>query len=242
MFGVMKKTIFEDIQFNKQWHRYTYQGNKLTSVTQRLKDIQKPFDQDGIARRVAKKQNKTVDEVLAEWDAKGEDARNLGTAVHEHIEQVLIGKISTPGNDPFLNINRPIPEIKAFDLIWAELELNNTVEQVEWVIGDVELGLAGTVDLLTANTETGLHHIIDWKTGKFDLTNRWEDLLPPFNHLDACKFHIYSLQQSLYRLIIERNTAILTGDSYLIHLRKDGNPAVHKAADFRKELYKWLTA
>lgn len=238
------KTDFGKIKFNESWHKYYYENRELVSVTTRLKDVQKPFDREGIAARSAAKNGKTVEEVLAEWDAKGEAARTLGTAVHAHIEKVLKGQLDPRqiDFDGFLSLNTKLPEIAAFDDAWRKLApiIDISLDCVEWVIGDAELGIAGTLDTLLLSKEDSKYHIFDWKTGSFDLDNKWENLLPPFDHLSASKFHIYSLQVSLYRLILERNTDLPMGDGYLVHLANDGSYHIHRAVDLRLPLLNWL--
>lgn len=237
--GATTMTNFADIQFNADQHKYFLQGQELISVTTRLKGVQKPFDRDRISRRVAEREGRPQADILAEWEAKGEAGRQLGTQVHQYIEQQLTN--NTEPVDPFLLLNKKPAECVAWDSCWEELAKLLSVKEVEWIIGDAELGLAGTVDLFAYSQKTGKHHIVDWKTGKFDQHNRWENLLSPFNGLDASKLHIYSLQQSLYRLIIERNSCIEVGDGYLVHLQADGFFTVYRAVDLREPLLKWLT-
>ena len=232
-------TDFSQIKFDADNHRYFLGDRELRPVTQAIKLFQKPFDRDGIAQRTAAKQNRSVAEVLAEWDASGERARILGTTVHAHIEKTLRGEQNGQMSfDHFLSLNTRLPEICAFDAFWSKLTPSVTCnpDRVEWVIGDAELGLAGTCDALFYSLDTGKYHLWDWKTGKFDLENKWEDLYEPFNYLSASKFNIYSMQVSLYRLIIERNTDLDLGDSYIVHLQPTGAYEVHRAIDLRERL------
>lgn len=240
--GPKMKTDFSQIKFDADEHRYFLNGKELRSVTNLLKDYQKPFDRDGIAQRVANRESRSTAEVLAEWDAKGERARVIGTAVHAHIEKVLRGESDGQLSlDPFLGFNIKLPEIIAFDRLWCDLAptVSYLKDHIEWVIGDESLGLAGTVDTVLFSPQTGKYHIWDWKTGKFDLNNRYENLLHPFSNTEASKLNIYSLQTSLYRLIIERNTGLDFGDSYLVHLSEQG-AQIHRAVDFREILFNHL--
>jgi hypothetical protein len=230
-------TNFIDIKFFEPAHRYTLNGRELTSVTKRLKDIQKPFDRDGIAARVADREGRPVADVLAEWDAKGEAGRTLGIAVHKYIQLALTSQQVV--GDPFLALNQKPAQCMVWDVCWSFLSRKLTAKEVEWVIGDAEMGLAGTVDALGYSDETGQYHIIDWKTGKFNFRNPWENLLPPFDDIEASQLNVYSLQQSLYRLILERNTNLDLGDSYLVHLTEK-DYTFNLAIDFRARLAEWL--
>jgi len=228
-------TYFSQVTFCPDSHSYRMNGQELTSVTKFLGQFKKPFDRMGIAQKVADREGRSVSDVLAEWDTKSKNALDLGTRVHEHIRKVLSGeKIET---DPFLSLNETCPEIEAFDKLYSNLTAKTTY--VEWVIGDAELGIAGTVDALFHRREIDEdhhideYHIFDWKTGKFDMFNNFENLLPPFNEFDASQLNIYSLQLSLYRFIIERNTPYKMGDSYIAHLASNGEYHLHKAVDMR---------
>lgn len=237
------KTDFSQIKFDADEHRYFFGDKELRSVTNFIKDFQKPFDRDGIAAKTAAKQNRSVTEVLAEWDATGERARILGTTVHAYIQKVLRGEQNGQLTlDPFLSLNTKLPEIAAFDAFLSQVSLKvcYTERDIELVVGDAEFGIAGTVDALFFSPETGKHHIWDWKTGKFDLENQWENLLPPFDYLSASKLNIYSLQVSLYRLIIERNTGLDLGDSYIVHLSAANGYQVHRAIDLRERLMDFM--
>lgn len=236
------KTDFSAIRFNAEEHRYFYGDQELTSVTKMIKTIQKPFDKQGVAAKTAAKEDKSVQQVLAEWEAKGEKGRALGTLVHSHIQKTLLDIPDKQTSfDTFLALNTLAPEITAFNRLWAELQpkVKYGVKDVEFVVGDAELGMAGTVDSMFYSRETEQYHLWDWKTGKFELSNRWQKLLPPFDYLDDCQLNVYSLQVSLYRLIIERNTNLDLGDSYLVHLSSDGYQ-VHQVVDLRAKLVSWL--
>lgn len=229
---------FTQIVFNASTHSYTYHGQPLTSVSRTIGQLKPPFDREGIAARTAAKTGQTVTEILAEWDHRSQVAMARGTRVHEWIAQSLRGELPIQA-DMFLALNQRLPEMDAFEKFWANPQVTTEVTQVEWVIGDEELGIAGTVDCVLLGAD--ILHIFDWKTGKFVIQNRFQKLLPPFNDLDDCELVNYSLQLSLYRLIIERNTSQVLGDSYIVHLMTDGTFWVHPALDLRGRLIEWLT-
>lgn len=236
------QTNFADIRFEPEQHRYFIGNQELTSVTKTVKRLQKPFDKETVAAKTAAREGKSIQQVLAEWEAKAEKGRNLGTLVHSHIQKILL---NIPGEqisfDPLLSLNTLAPEITAFNRFWAELQPKVVYDasDIEFIVGDYDLRVAGTVDSMLYNPETEKYHIWDWKTGKFELSNRWQNLLPPFDHLEDCQLNVYSLQVSLYRLIIESNTDLELGDSYLVHLSPYGYK-VHRAIDLRERLLDWL--
>jgi hypothetical protein len=98
--------------------------------------------------------------------------------------------------------------------------------------------VAGTVDALFSSNKTNREHIADWKTGKFRTFSPYgERLLKPFNDLHNCQAVMYSLQTSLYRLILERQGHAM-GTSWIIHL--DGEARAHKCLDLRERLLAWI--
>lgn len=236
------RTNFTQIIFNQASHSYTYHGQPLTPVSRIVSQLKPPFDREGIAARTATRRGVGVATVLAEWDKARDVSMARGTRVHEYIARKLTGKAEPPQTDMFLALNQQLAEMDAFDRFWvATPDVGHPAEQVEWVIGDAELGIAGTVDAILRG-DPGILHIFDWKTGKeFKTENRFQKLLPPFDDLDDCDLSSYSLQLSLYRLIVQRNIDNELGDSYIVHLTSDGEYIIHKALDLRERLMDYLT-
>lgn len=244
-------TIFSDIKFDYAEHSYLFKGRKLVSVTTVISRVKQPFDKNRVAASVAVRDNKNVQDVLEEWEKSGEEARDKGTVVHKYIEDVLDGVKDSVLN----NVNMRIPEMDAFDN--AYIKIVNTLKAKlllqEITIGDSLFGVAGRVDCLLSipNEKRETLHIFDWKTGKkFDTSNQYAKMLAPFDDLDDCAFNHYSLQTSLYRLILERNRQNVYGldtakkefgDSYLLHLRPDGSYHLHRAKDYRARITDWLS-
>jgi ATP-dependent exoDNAse (exonuclease V) beta subunit len=238
------KTDFTQITFDPKNHSYTYPLDgrviPLTSVSSVCKTLEEPFDRDAVSLRISAREGRAVPDILAEWEAKGKASRELGSQVHEYIRIVLTGQ--APPQDPITAINSILPEIRAFDGFWREARIYMGVREIEWVIGDIDYGLAGTIDALIYHKETRMFHLLDWKTGKFSSYNNFGKLRQPFADLDAGEMQKYSLQLGLYRLILERNADLPApvGDSYLVHLNGYGHHQVYKALDLGDRLEKWL--
>lgn len=232
---------FNQIQFDPQAHRYHLQGRELVSVTKIIKRLEPAFDRQGIAAKKARKTGQSVGDILAEWEAKGQAGRERGTRVHRYIEQALRGQL--PYDNPIQALNDRLPEMDGFDVLWQRMQglLQPRLEYVEWVVGDPALGVAGTLDTLLFSGTTGQSHIFDWKTGKFFVENPFQKLLPPFDDLSASEFNKYSLQISLYRLIVERYTGTEMGEGQIAHLAQSGAYQIYTALDLRARLLDWLT-
>lgn len=232
------KTDFELIKFDPEYHTYHLAGRRLANVSSLISRLKKPFDAEYWAAKKAQERGVTADVIRREWDESKRASLEKGTRLHKHIELALKGEKQA---DPFLKLNGRIPEMDAFDQMWADLEPMVHVRAAEWVIGDAELGIAGTADAVLFNRGLSTFHVWDWKTGKkFETGNRFQRLLPPFDDLDECELTTYSLQASLYRLILERNTDLVMSDGYVVYFSPEGRYMVHRALDLRERLLAWL--
>lgn len=237
-------TIFRDIKFDPAAHTYTVDGTPLRSVSSVYSAYVPPFDAD----KIAAKRGGDIETLKAQWEAKRNAAAQKGTRIHEYIQSVLRPAPVDPNaeTDAFLALNKApqrLPEMEAFDkfLSYAAQALQLNIIEVEWVIGDKQLAIAGTVDAVAFSNATGKWHILDWKTNEnYSTENRWENLLPPFSHLPNCEHSRYSLQLSLYRLLIERNFPAewgnpmnVMGSPYIVHLDQFGEYTIHRPHDAR---------
>ena len=72
-------------------------------------------------------------------------------------------------------------------------------------------------DILYWNVRAKEFQIWDNKTNKkFTAENKNQNLLSRLSILEDCDLEIYSLQLELYKQIIERNTSIKLGKSYVV--------------------------
>ena len=112
--------------------------------------------------------------------------------------------------------------------------------RAEVVVGDTEWGITGMIDQIFFNEKSGKLEIWDWKTNKaIKKDNKWQKFKKPLSHLDVCELNTYSLQLSFYRLIVERNTELELGDSYIVWFNENNESyKVMKCFDFRDEILK----
>ena len=112
--------------------------------------------------------------------------------------------------------------------------------RAEVVVGDEEWGVTGMIDQLFINEKSKKLEIWDWKTNKaIKKVNKWQQFKEPLSHLDVCELNTYSLQLSFYRLIVERNTDLTLGDSYIVWFNENNDEyKVMKCYDFRDEILK----
>ena len=105
---------------------------------------------------------------------------------------------------------------------------------------DEALGVCGMVDQLFWNEKSGKLEIWDWKTNKqIKKNNKWQQFKEPLDHLDVCELNTYSLQLSAYKYIIEKNTTLELGDSYIVWINENNKKyEVFKCHDFKDEIKK----
>jgi len=111
------------------------------------------------------------------------------------------------------------------------------------VIGDLDYQIAGCADMLFWAPSKDEYYIFDWKTNKeIKTVNSYHQMLKkPFDDLDDCELSIYSLQLSLYKLIIEKNTDLKIAGLRIVHFNEKNNkPKVYECLDLSERLKGYL--
>lgn len=214
-------------------HIYTYDGEVYESVTTFLKQFHIPFDKNR-AEGIALKLGVTKEEVLKMWEDKANYAGMLGTEVHEWIEYYYNKMWKELPQNPEV-----IDRIDKFNRIHNSklYKLTNIANEVR--IFSKKWKLAGTIDALFIYNNKLF--IIDYKTNK-ELTtknNFGEYLLPPFDKYDKCHLNEYSIQLSLYSLILKEQ-GIETSGGYLVHLGPSDEGKIYNCVDMRNELLQYF--
>ena len=88
---------FGDFNFFEEDHHYEYKGQLIgISVTRLIEDYTNEFDGEAIAEKVAVRDNKSVQEVLDEWEYKNKFACEKGSTCHEFAQSLWSRKIYYP--------------------------------------------------------------------------------------------------------------------------------------------------
>ena len=224
---------FKHVMFYEKDHSYKIDGVTANySATRLLKKYQKPFDAQMIGTMVARKRGITLQTLLAEWDFTREYASYRGTEFHKFAENYLLRKwtsIDKDGIKNFLDKNKGdqtigdyynsfavmVKNFKAFYDWWKE---DHILVKPEFVVGDKESSVCGTLDNLSYNTKTKKLAIFDYKTNKnLKLKgSKYGKLLAPFEHLPNNDLVKYSLQLHIYKHIIEKHTKYTIDDLYIV--------------------------
>lgn len=185
-----------EVEFFEHTHKYVtvIDGHevKYTSGTAFAKPFFKEFDPTGeITKRCAAKEGVTVEEIKAKWAAKAANSCRLGTRTHELIEDILLGRPTrhTPADE------EEAQRFKHASAIARKLKDRLEIVGVELIVFDVELALAGTIDLLGKSKRDGTYVIIDHKTNAdLQLDNKFNSFaLPPIEHIPDTAFGHYQM-------------------------------------------------
>ncbi|MDQ5920653.1 MAG: hypothetical protein QG673_709 [Pseudomonadota bacterium] len=234
---------FAHVKFIADEHTYSIDGCIAQSVTTTLKQFVKPFDREYWAKIKASQLNISMDDILSKWQFSAEFAQVKGTLVHQFIECRLNGSqfvypdeliMQIFGYDPIQEpFSQIIPVVEKF-LIDIENKMLSIFS--EFVIGDLEYLIGGTIDQLFYNKKSDKIEIWDWKTNKeIKLESRFFHLAP-LSHIPDTELDHYSLQLALYKLILEKNTGLELGNSYVAWFHETSAIyRIYKTKDYKKE-------
>lgn len=241
--------IFNDpnFSFDENSHTYTYNDKEnniiqtLESVTSFINRFKEKKDWNQIAKKFAFKNNKKPEDVLNEWKNKSEVAIDLGKIVHKWIEDFYKGMNPDIPEESFFD-TRITDRINQFKKIYFKKLSKLTPIKQEFRIFSKKWNIAGTTDIIF-NSSIG-YLVGDWKTNENFTTNdhpkgKYNKLLYPFNDLWENNLNVYSIQLSLYRLILEEEASFKTKDSFLVWIGPE-EPKIFKALDLRDRLYDYL--
>ena len=191
----------ERIQFSDSDHTYLIdKKNKAVSVTELIGRYFPKFDKEFWANKESIKTGKPKNEILKKWDDLGKKARDLGTELHEQIENFYNSKeyIRSKELDKFFKFHK------------NHIQDKYKPHRTEWRIFDEDKNLAGTVDMVYEKANGELF-IFDWKRskkiinsdGSIEKNNPFENGLNGLSHLPSSDYVKYCLQQNIYKNILE---------------------------------------
>lgn len=230
--------------FNESNHTYHFSGVKYDSVTTFLKKFKVPFDREYWSQKKASERGVDAEVVKKEWQDKTDDANFLGTAVHKWIEDFWSGLNPEIPDNPDLR-----DRIEKFMVIYESKFKNLVPLESELKVFSKKWRLAGTVDqpflMFDQKQNKVLFLIGDWKTNKEFKDDkhhkgRYKKLLHPFTDLYENSHNEYSIQISLYRLIIEEEAGIQTDGGFLCHIGPEELPKIYPVKDLRDRLKVYL--
>lgn len=183
--------MYNSILYNERMHLYAdHNGNRLISVTEWCKKFQDPFNAELISAVIAKKEGIPAQEVLDRWEKE----KQYGSYVHGLVETGLRGELP-----PILFNEKEIVFVDEVKKILSHAE--NALVYSELMVGSLDLGLAGRIDLMTYEDDGFV--IWDIKTSR-DIKYAGK-LKEPFQDCKGGKLGGYQLQLSCYAQILMQN-------------------------------------
>ena len=163
------KDSFKDFVFFEDGHYYECKGQRVgISVTRLIEQYANEFDSEGMAEKVANKENRSVEEVLAEWKYKADFACAKGSTCHEFAQSLWSGNkwnlIDFDDKEYYVAVNN----IQVHAMQFKE-DYENHLEHLidELPIGSEEFDIASCVDHLFYNKLTGEVVLVDYKTNSY---------------------------------------------------------------------------
>jgi len=241
MEDVLKKLeLFEDpnFKFDPIKHKYHLDGEHFISVTQFISQFHKPFETDFWSKKKAEEAGVSQDEILLEWKALNDRANQIGTATHNWIENYYNNIYQELPTD--LDI---IDRINKFNVAYGKWLHKLKPIKFEQRIFSRKWKIAGMMDALFEYN--GNVFINDWKTNKKfthdeHKDGKFEKLLYPFDNYYKNHLNEYSIQVSLYKLIL-REIGIDIKACYLLHIGPESEAQIYKAHDLSDLLEEYLS-
>ena len=204
------------IRLEIEEHKYVlakYPEIHFKSATTLIGEYFEKFDKYKIANNLIKKYpkyiNRTQEELIEEWNKKAE----YGSFIHEEIEKYV--KTGIHSSD-----KRAEHGIHFLNKYKMKYEMDILPEAI---IYSKELGVAGTIDLITIDKKTKEVEIIDWKTGRIDFTSYQNKMCTHeiTRSLMDCNLEKYSMQLSLYRYLLENYYGLNVVKQTIGHITED---------------------
>lgn len=218
-------TSFNDVTFYEEPHKYFIDKKIYISVTTLIHEYVEPFQENYWSQIKANQYGLTQTQVKRAWKFINKKGTMKGTMIHDYSENLInCKKFSYPkkevikkfGFDPIL------PEYeytkKLVDKFHADIKGKLIPISTEQIVYDKKVKIAGMFDILYWNIRAQEFQIWDNKTNK-KLTKKGEgerNLLNKLSLLEETDLEIYSLQLEMYKQIIQRNTSIKLGKSYIV--------------------------
>lgn len=256
---------FEDLEFYEEGHKYLLHGQEITLSVSGVghRFIREPFNEKLQAARYAQKHGKTAEYWIKQWKCNSFRATTLGTKTHAYGESLgylraghpeLICPMIRPQYNETYNYLAPIhPKEEAVLKFMDELPgsyhlVLNETKVYSGKNPDTNKNLkeliCGTFDMLyyydgDGNPSKAGFMILDYKTNASlysDYNRKFgKTLLPPFSNMIEEDLSLYTIQLSLYALMLE-DIGISIIDRKIVWLTNEGTYEVISVPDVSNKL------
>ena len=217
---------FGDFKFFEQDHHYECKGQRVgMSVTRLIEEYTQDFDAQAVAEKVAIKENKSIQEVLDEWEYKNKFACEKGSTCHEYAQSLWSVR-------PYERLKfDDSPEfIKAVLIIQRQamnfkMDYEERLEHLadEFVVGSAEYDIASAIDHLFINKLTGGLVLVDYKTNSdIHKNERYaKNMKVPLSHLKDFTLNHYYIQLSIYKYLVEKYTNLQIEEMFIVYFSEN---------------------
>lgn len=237
---------FGDFKFFENGHYYEYKGKQVgISVTRFIEQYCNEFDAQAVAEKVAIKQNKTVQEVLDEWEYKNKFACEKGSTCHEYAQTLWSRE-----KWQFKSFDNSEEYIKAVEKICIQAldfkeDYCDRLEHLadEFVVGSPEYDICSAIDHLFINKLTGGLVLVDYKTNSdIHKTEKYaKDMKVPLQHLKDFTLNHYYIQLSIYKYLVEKYTNLKIEEMFIVYFSENiENYEIIEIPYLKKEVEKIL--
>ncbi len=227
----------DDFKFEESTHTYLYKGVKYISVTTLLSNFHEKFNSDYWSRKKADERGIDQKEILDEWKEKNDYANKIGSSLHNYVENYFLGNFQKiPTNVDIVD------RINKFNIIFANKLHKLEPIALELRIFSKKYPIAGTIDSIFLYKDE--LYIFDWKSNK-EFTHddhpngSYQKLLSPFEEFYKNHLNEYSIQVSLYSLILEE-WGFNIKEMFLLHIGPTTEAKIYRAKDMKDHLRKYL--
>lgn len=223
--------VFNKFTFFEEDHHYECNGKRVgISVTRLIEEYSNPFDQQGIAEKVALRDNKSVSEVLEEWKYKNKFACEKGSTCHKYAQSIWNGEeyneLLFDGSIEYLTAVSKI-QSQAMNF-WKDFKDKFIHIQDEQLVGSEEYNICSAVDHLFLDKNDNVW-LIDYKTNSIlkgyndDEKNRkyTKKMLIPLQNINDDSLNHYYLQLSIYKYLIEKYTNIKIYKTMIVYMSEN---------------------
>ena len=223
--------VFNKFTFFEKDHHYECNGKKVgISVTRLIEEYSNPFDQQAIAEKVAIRDNKSVSEVLEEWEYKNKFACEKGSICHLYAQNLWASTITLEndfhGSTALKNACESIH--KQAENFYNDFKDKFTHIKDEQLVGSEEYDICSAIDHLFLD-ENGNVWLIDYKTNSIlkgyndDEKNRryTKKMLIPLQNIKDDSLNHYYLQLSIYKYLIEKYTNIKIYKTMIVYMSEN---------------------
>lgn len=246
------------ITFDAGPHEYKIHGEGgYISVSTLVKEYFPTFDGRAVAERMVERKDfphnakyadyvplaekfrargQLVDAIIHKWDAYGKEQAELGTQLHEYIEEAYNYLALTSVMRP---LHRDCPPEYAFVHTFLEDRRAAGYEpyRTEWRLYDRHSKIAGTIDMVLFKPDTSTYHMVDWKRSKKISKHGYGKYGRGIcGNIADCNFNHYSLQLNMYTALLHANYGITISSMELVIFHPSNTNYLTFTVPFRQKL------